>query len=473
MFTWSFIILLLEWTVRLVMLPVIAMKHRPPSALAWLTVVSFQPFIGLGLYVILGNNRFPQKRIEEFALLRRSLTLDIWPLLREFCVDPFSEEKNRSRQTLPVELSEMPVLRGNHFELIAETETTIDRLIEDINQAESHVHLLFYIWRDDETGQRVCDALIAAEQRGVECRVLVDAVGSRPFLRKQAESLRRSGIEIHAVLPVNLFRRHAARIDMRNHRKIAVIDGKIGYTGSQNIVNADYGTKQIAWHDLMMRLTGPIVLQLQSVFCTDWFAAAHQELDRKDIFPTPVATGDSVLETFPSGPSYEIQNLQRLIVAAIYHANDEVIVTTPYFVPDEPLLQAIEVARLRGVHIILVLPKRSDQILVSAAQRSYYQNLLEQGVEIHLFQPGLLHSKTLTIDKQFALVGTSNMDIRSFALNLELNLVLFDEAATELIVKQQHLYLKDSRQLTLTKWKERKIWKRLGESIARLLSPIL
>lgn len=473
MLSYSLIFLVLEWTIRLVMLPIIAMRHRPSSALAWLTVVFFEPFIGLGLYFLLGENRLPKKRIAQFASRRRSLSLDLWPLLQEFCVDPFQEQENRPRHFLPIELGEVPAVRGNQYELIAETQTTIDRLVEDINQAEKHVHLLFYIWRDDQTGQKVVDALIAAEQRGVECRVLVDAVGSRTFFRKQAPLLRSKGIEIHTVLPVNLFRRQAARFDMRNHRKIAIIDGRIGYTGSQNIVNADYGTSQIVWHDLMMRLTGPIVLQLQAVFCTDWYAATHQEIDHSKIFFSPEVTGDCILETFPSGPTYEIQNLHRLIVAAIYRATDEVIITTPYFVPDESLLQAIEVARLRGVHVILVLPERSDQILVSAAQRSHYQNLLEQDVEIHLFQPGLLHSKTLTIDKQFAIVGTSNMDIRSFALNLELNLILFGTEGTRPIIQQQHVYLNDSRPLKLSEWKQRSQWKQVGESLARLLSPIL
>jgi len=457
-----------------VMLPVIAMRHRTPSALAWLSIVFFEPFIGLGLYFILGENRLTRKRISQFAIRRQSLRLDLWPLLQKFCVDPFENQGIRSPRTLPVELGEMPAVRGNQFELLAETQTTIDRLIEDIHQAEKHVHLLFYIWRDDETGQRVMEALIAAEQRGVECRILVDAVGSRVFFRKQAARLRQQGVECHLVLPVNLFRRQAARFDMRNHRKIAVIDGRIGYTGSQNIVNADYGTKKIAWHDLMLRVTGPIVLQLQSVFCTDWNAATHQELDRKIIFPAPQEDeSNCVLETFPSGPTYETQNLQRLIVAGIYHATEEVIITTPYFVPDEALLQAIEVARLRGVRILLVLPERSDQILVSAAQRSYYQFLLERGVEIHLFQPGLLHSKTLTIDKQFALVGTSNMDIRSFVLNLELNLILFDTRATQPILQQQLLYLAQSRPLKLSEWEQRGLRKQIGESLARLLSPIL
>ncbi|MBL4886070.1 MAG: cardiolipin synthase [Planctomycetaceae bacterium] len=473
MLSYSLIFLLLEWMIRLVMLPVIAMRHRPTTALAWLAVVFFEPFIGLAFYFILGENRLPRKRISEFALRRQSQTLDLWPLLQEYCVDPFRNEKNRPPQFLPVALGEVPVVRGNHYDLIAQTDTLIEQLIDDINQAKKHIHLLFYIWRDDETGQLVSDALLAAKARGVECKVLVDAVGSRPFLRKKAAELRKQGIEIHAVLPVNLFRSRLGRFDMRNHRKIVIIDGRIGYTGSQNIANADYGTKQIIWHDLMMRLEGPVVLQLQAVFSTDWHAATHQELDREDVFPVPEEAGNCILETFPSGPTYETQNLHRLIVAAIYHATEEIIITTPYFVPDESLLQAFEVARLRGVRIVLVVPEQFDQILVSAAQRSYYQALLEQGVEIHLFQPGLLHSKTLTIDKKFALVGTSNMDIRSFALNLELNLIMFGNEGTQPILKQQHLYLKETRPLQLAVWKQRPLWKQIVESLARLLSPIL
>ena len=338
---------------------------------------------------------------------------------------------------------------------------------------QGHVHLMFYIWRDDKTGAAVCDALIRAEERGVRCRVLVDAVGSARFLRRRAPALREAGVEVHACLPVNLFRRRFSRIDMRNHRKLAVIDGRIGYTGSQNIVDTDYGTKRIHWSDLMLRLTGPVVLQLQAVFCTDWFAETGQEIDRNSSFLPPETRGDHVVELFPSGPTYRTQNLHRLVVAMIYQAREEIIITTPYFVPDESLMQAIEVARLRGVHVKLILPEKSDQILVSAAQRSFYRELLEMDVEISLYKPGLLHSKTLTIDNRFALVGTSNMDIRSFALNLELNLILFDSHSVEMIIKQQSKYLQQATPLKLSHWQRRRRWKTLGEALARLLAPLL
>ncbi len=471
--TIPFIVLTLEWTIRLLFVPIIALRFRPPTALAWVAVVSVQPFLGLILFLILGENRLPQKRIAEHAQRRRRLQLDLWPMLQKYCVDPECDLDENSRYALSVQLGEMPAVRGNEFRLIAETQETIFSLIEDIDQAENHVHLLFYIWRDDETGKQVCDAMIRAEKRGVECRVLVDAVGSSQFLRTHAKVLREAGIEIHAMLPVNPFRRQLSRIDMRNHRKLAVIDGKIAYTGSQNIVNSDYGTKHLHWHDLMLRVTGPIVLQLQAVFYTDWYAETSKELDHDHCFPSPEVHGDHVLELFPSGPTYHTQNLHRLILAMLYQARREVIITTPYFIPDESLLHAVEVARARGVKIVLVLPQKSDQLLVAAAQRSFYQQLLEMGVEIWLFQPGLLHSKTLTIDNRFALVGTSNMDIRSFALNLELNLILFHHPSVQVIIEQQLKYRAESVPLKLGQWRQRSGLKTLGEALARLLAPLL
>lgn len=469
----SFFILLLEWIIRLLLVPVIAIRYRPPTALAWVAIVSLQPFLGLGLLLIFGENRLPKRRISEHARRRRVLQLDIWPMLQKYCVDPELDFDERSQHLLSVQLGEMPAVTGNDLQVIDDTQETVDTLIRDIDAANEHVHLMFYIWRDDKTGAAVCDALQRAEERGVRCRVLVDAVGSARFLRRKAPALREAGVEVHACLPVNLFRRRFSRIDMRNHRKLAVIDGRIGYTGSQNIVDTDYGTKRIHWSDLMLRLTGPVVLQLQAVFCTDWFAETGQEIDRDSSFLPPETRGDHVVELFPSGPTYRTQNLHRLVVAMIYQAREEIIITTPYFVPDESLMQAIEVARLRGVHVKLILPERSDQILVSAAQRSFYRELLEMDVEISLYKPGLLHSKTLTIDNRFALVGTSNMDIRSFALNLELNLILFDSHSVEMIIKQQSKYLQQATPLKLSHWQRRRRWKTLGEALARLLAPLL
>ncbi len=470
---YSAFFLFVEWIVRLLFIPVIAMKYRPPAALAWIAIVSFQPFVGIVLLYIFGSNRLPRRRIAEHARRRRTLQLDIWPLLHKYCIDPEPLTERQSRHCLSVQLGEMPAVTGNDFELIDDTDEVINRIIEDIEQAEVNVHLLFYIWRNDETGKRMADAIVAAEQRGVHCRVLVDAVGSGSFIRAQSQRLEDAGVEIWPILPVNLFRRRFHRIDMRNHRKLVVIDGKVAYTGSQNIVNSDYGTKRIIWHDLMMRLKGPIVLQLQSVFLTDWFAETHIQLDKHECFPHPRDEGDHSMQLFPSGPTYRTLNLHRLIVAMLYQARREVTITTPYFVPDDSLMQAIEVARLRGVRVILVLPERSDQILVSAAQRSFYAELLEMDVEIFLFKPGLLHSKTLTIDRQFALVGTSNMDIRSFSLNLELNLILFDEATVETVSEQQKAYLKRAVPLTHSEWEDRHLLKSFGEAVARLLAPLL
>ena len=471
--SFSVLWLISEWIIRLLLVPLIAVWFRPPAALAWVAIVSLQPILGLVLLFILGDNRLPKKRIAEHARRRRHLQLDLWPMLQKYCVDPEPVSEDRSRHALSVQLGELPAVAGNQFELIDETQRAIAALIADIDQATSHVHLLFYIWRDDATGQQVCEAMIRAEERGVECRVLVDAVGSAQFLRTQARKLRAAGVEIHAMLPVNLFRRRFSRIDMRNHRKLAVIDGRIGYTGSQNIVDADYGTRHLHWDDLMIRVTGPVVLQLQAVFCTDWYTELDQQLDWTECFPPAEVTGDHVLQLFPSGPTYHTLNLHRLIVAMIYQARREVIVTTPYFIPDDSLLQAIEVARLRGVKVKLALPQRSDQILVSAAQRSFYEQLLEMDVEIFLYQPGLLHSKTLTIDNRFAVLGTSNMDIRSFALNLELNLILFDPSAVETIIAQQQKYLEQSNALKLYQWQKRNRLKTLGEALARLLAPLL
>ena len=469
----SVLYLLAEWIVRILVIPIIAYRYRPPSALAWIAVVSFQPMIGLVMYLIFGENRLPRRRIAEHARRRRALQLDMWPMLQKYCVDPKSGLDGESKHQLSVQLGEMPAVANNDFQLIDDTSEAIDRIIQDIDQARVSVHLLFYIWRDDEIGRRVTDAIIEAEKRGVECRVLVDAVGSRRFLKSRGKDLQAAGVEMYPILPVNLFRRRFHRIDMRNHRKLVVIDGKIAYTGSQNIVNPDYGTKNLIWHDLMMRLQGPIVMQLQAVFLTDWYAETHTELEKAECFPTPVAAGHETLQLFPSGPTYHTMNLHRLIVAMLYQARKKVTITTPYFIPDDSLLQAIEVARLRGVRIILVLPEKSDQILVSAAQRSFYAQLLEMDVEIYLFTKGLLHSKTLTIDKTFALVGTSNMDIRSFALNLEMNLILFDEDTIQQISDQQKKYLDLAYPIHLNHWDNRGFFKTFGEAIARLMAPLL
>ena len=281
------------------------------------------------------------------------------------------------------------------------------------------------------------------------------------------------GIVLRVMLPVNLFRRRMTRVDLRNHRKLAVIDGRIAYTGSQNIVDASYGHRDLAWYDIMVRLTGPITLELQAIFVADWYQESQEVLTGPEIFVRPERTGNIPAQALPSGPAFPVENYQRLVVNAIYDAQDRVIITTPYFVPDEPLLQAIQVAVWRGVQVDLIVPRRCDQIIVGAAARAYYDDVLEAGANLYLHTKGLLHAKTMTVDESIALLGSSNFDIRSFAINFELNMLLYGAGVTSRLRDRQLKYLDDSIKLDWREWGNRPAARRLMDNIARLMSPLL
>lgn len=464
-----------EWTIRVVMLPVVVRGgRRPDSAMAWLLVISFLPFLGLLLYALFGNYRLPQRRVRRHSDLQKQFNeirqrLESHPQFQLPEIAPEYQPIVR----LAERLGYYQTLGYNHMELMIDTDEMIDALIREIDQATHHVHLLYYIFAADQTGRRVADALAKAAARGVECRVLADAVGSRPFFKKLAPQMREAGVDIRAALPVNPFRRKAARIDLRNHRKLAVIDGTVAFTGSQNIVDADYGHKDLAWCDMSARLLGPTVLPLQSVFVIDWYFETDEILTEPVYFPVPPKAGDALIQLLPSGPSYPTENYQRAVTAALHEARRQVIITTPYFIPDEPLLQAVQVAAMRGVDVILIVPSRSDQVLVGAAGRAYYEDILRAGARLYLFEAGLLHAKTVTVDDSIAVIGSSNFDIRSFMLNFELSLLVYGPEPTRKLREKQLSYLSDSRELTLAQWRERPRMTRLLQNVARLFSPLL
>jgi cardiolipin synthase A/B len=474
MFSWSVAYYASEWIIRLVMLVVVTYRRRPNSSVSWLLVIFFMPWLGLAFYMLIGSNRFPRRRIRRHSqLLQQYKEIELRFQDHPSIVHPQLEAGLEATVRLAESLGEMPIFGGNAADLITDTDDAIERIISDIDAAEKHVHLLFYIYADDETGHLVSDALARAAKRGVRCRVLVDAVGSRPMLKSLAPQMRQSGVELYESLPVNLFRRKMARIDMRNHRKLVVIDGRIGYTGSQNIVNASYGHKDLAWKDIMVRLTGPVVLQLQDIFMNDWFFETDEVLDGQGDTDHPPISGEIAVQTLPSGPNYPTENYQRLVVAALHAARRRVTITTPYFVPDLPFMQALQVAVLRGVEVELIVPERSDQILVRAASRAYYGELLDLGVKLHLYTDGILHSKTMTIDSNIALLGTSNFDIRSFSLNFEVNLIFYGAQATEVLRCEQEKYLKDCYQLTHEEWDKKPRALKVMLNVAKLLSPLL
>ncbi len=473
-FSWSLLFYVSEWVIRVVMLFEVPRRRAPQSAMAWLLVIFFVPWPGLILYWLIGSHRLPRRRIKEHDEILQRLEIVHRRLeAQPHIVRPQLGERAMEAVKLAEHLGYMPILDGNDVELIAETEVFIDRLVADIDAAQDHVHLLFYIYADDSTGRRVAEALYRAAARGVKCRLLVDAVGSRPFIKHLGKEMIARGVDFHEALPVGLFRRRMARLDLRNHRKLAVIDGRVGYTGSQNIVDAGYGHKDLAWYDLMVRLTGPIIMELQAVFISDWYFETDQVLDGAEFFPDPLESGEIAVQTLPSGPSYPTENYQRMVVTAIHSAERQVTITTPYFVPDEAFLQAMQTAVMRGVKVELIIPYRVDHKLVGAAGRSYYDDLLDMGATLYLYNDGLLHAKTMCIDDSIAFIGSSNFDIRSFALNFEINLLFYGSPVAQQLRAQQQRYIEKSFQLIREQWDRRPRITKLLQNVARLLSPLL
>jgi cardiolipin synthase len=275
------------------------------------------------------------------------------------------------------------------------------------------------------------------------------------------------------MLPVGLFRQNTARFDLRNHRKILVIDGRVGYTGSQNIVNPEF-VKGYPNEELMVRVTGPVVAQLQAMFLADHYFETGKVLDPEELFPVLVNAGSSPAQVLPSGPGYGQENGRELIIAMLYAARERIVITTPYFVPDEPFLQAIRAASLRGgVEVHLVLSMHANQMITQFAQRSYYDDLLQAGIQIHLYRPRFLHAKHLTIDNHIALVGSTNMDIRSFALNAEVNLLVYDSVVVQQLRGVQERYFADSERLDAAAWNRRPLGAKVVHNTARLMDSFL
>jgi cardiolipin synthase A/B len=470
---WAWLFFVSEWLIRLAMLVVVPFRRAPAAAKGWLLLTFFEPWVGLLLYLLIGRARLPRWQREQLAKLPQAMARVVSRLANHPNV--FHPEVGlglAQAVTLAERLGGSPILGGNAVELLVDYDGTLARLAADIDHAENHVHLLFYIFVDDHATAPVVEALGRAAKRGVRCRVLADAIGSRSGLRTLRPRLAALGVEVHEMLPVRLLPWRKARVDLRNHRKIAVIDGRVGYTGSQNLIAAEF-KEGLTYEDLMVRITGPAVLELQYIFAADWFLESNEVLDSETEFPGPKITGGVPAQALPSGPDFPTQNNQRLIVALVHGAQTRVVLTTPYFIPDEPLLQAMETAALRGVEVHLVVSDEGDQAIVSAAQKSYYEQLLEAHVHIHLYRKNFLHAKHLSVDDSVAVIGTSNLDIRSFALNAEVMLVIYDPNVAAQLAVEQERYFANSHPLTLAAWAQRSFRVKLAQNLARLLSPLL
>jgi cardiolipin synthase len=468
---WSLVYLCSEWVIRFVMLIYVPQRRSAAASRTWLLLIFLLPWPGLVLYALFGRIYVPRLRIEMQERASQRIC-EVQAQRRMADASPQLPHHVQPVAHLGRKLGDFEVCGGNSIELLTDYAGTIDRLVADIDAAHEFINLLFYIFEADDTGRRVAEALARAAGRGVECRVLMDAVGSKRGLRRLAPGLRKAGVDVVAMMPAGLFRRSAARFDLRNHRKIAIIDGSVGYTGSQNIVNPAF-VKGYPNEESMARVTGPVVAQLQAVFLADHFFETSQPLTYQAHFPQLLATGSSPAQLLPSGPGYGRENGQEFIAALVYAARHRVVITTPYFVPDEPILQAITCATDRSVEVHLVVSRHANQLVTQLAQQSFYETLLESGVVIHQYEPHFLHAKHITVDDDIAFLGSTNMDIRSFALNAEINLIVYDPGVVSRLKEIQQRYFAQSERLSAEAWKRRSLGKKVLQNSARLADSLL
>lgn len=471
--TWAVLYLSAEWAIRLVMLFYVPQRRPPAAARTWLLLIFIQPVLGLMLYATFGRPHLSRRRRELQELVVEMLRSRGRDWFAPYAIRPQLPAPFLQAVTLAENLGDFSIVRGNRLELLAEYDAAIDRLIADIDGATRHVHLLYYIFADDRTGQRVAAALERAVARNVQCCLLIDSLGSKGARRSGLTArLRAAGVEVRELLPWGLFLWKAARIDLRNHRKIAVIDGRIGYVGSQNVVDADFKAG-LVYEELVIRITGPAVAQLQAVILADRYFEAESGEKDESFFAEPDTTGTTPAQALPSGPGFPVANNQRLLVALVHAAEKRIVFTTPYFIPDEALLQALQTAVLRGVSVHLVMPEQADQFLVCLAQRSFYDDLLAAGVHIHLYGRQFLHAKHATFDGMVALVGSSNLDIRSFQLNAEISVIVYDPGFVAELRRIQDEQLAAARELSADEWQRRPLATRLLQNTARLVDSLV
>lgn len=475
-------VLALDWTVRIgFAIHVVMRRRRIGVSLSWLLIVLLFPFIGPAIYLVLGQNWLGIMRTKWAAEMREHY--HSWKKRQQ----PWFYDDWNQRLSDPAQLSRIVTaatgehpLGGNRLMLLGSAEAAFTAMIEDINAAQSSCNMEFYIWEVGGLADEFCESLRQAALRGLQVRILVDAVGSRGFLRSpQCQGLRQAGAEVRAALPVSPLRAPFYRFDLRMHRKSLIIDDAIGYVGSQNIADPKifrHGAGFGQWVDAMSRIVGPAVDSLSMVFFEDWhfeqsdYAIATQW---ESVRPIPEVQGDVPLQIVPSGPGIDSESIVQILLNAIYMADHDLIITTPYFVPDESLQRALISASRRGVRVTLVVPKNVDSLLVRLASRPFLRELALAGVRVAEYESGMLHTKSITIDHDTSFFGSLNLDPRSLELNFELMLVVYDEAFTRQLISLQLDYVHQSHLLTADRVTDPHLSIRFAESCVRLVSPLL
>ncbi|SIS54383.1 cardiolipin synthase [Paracoccus saliphilus] len=474
---WASIFVFVHTAIALALVGRVLLRPRlePAVRLAWIMVIEALPLFGIIAYLLFGEVRMNRAEVQRMADVRDRLTG-----LRRPSSRILREPPDLARPVIAANaaVGGMPALDGNRVSLLDESDAAIDDMVDAIDSAQDHVHVLFYIWLPDRSGEKIAEAIIRAEARGVECRVIVDALGSRGLVRSRLwRQMKEAGADCVTAFPWGLpfISFLFQRLDLRNHRKIVVVDNRIAFTGSRNCSDMAFAVKPrfAPWVDILMSVEGPLVRQLQSVFLADWMSYTGRDLGDMLEIVEAVDEPGMAAQIVATGPDRRAGSVSDCLTAMIHSARERVTITTPYYVPDVALDAAIRAAARRGVEVTMILPARNDSLVVGATSEGFYYGLLAAGVRLHLFRPGLLHAKIMTVDGRMAMVGSANLDRRSFELNYEVNMALFDPDFVAELDERQQSYVERAREISLQEVRGWSWLRRLRNNLLALASPLL
>lgn len=469
----------------LVCLRIIYDTRSTTKTLAYLLFAVFVPVFGMIFYFSFGINYRHRKMYSKKLFQNDNLAVKFQQRILHYSEQTFRQNhatvlSNKELAFMLLKDSMSPLTAKNSVKLLINGEQKFPEVLQAIKNAKHHIHIEYYIYEDDEIGKAIETALIDKAKAGVTVRFIYDDFGSRDIRKKLVPRMKANGITAFPFLKVH-FMLFANRLNYRNHRKIIVIDGQTAFIGGINVsdryINDDHNPRQVYWRDTHLRIDGPGTQYLQYLFLCDWNFCAEEFLQPdSSFFPAaPLQNGadNKIVQIAASGPDSESPTILFSILQAINLATEEILITSPYFIPGESLLDALTIASLSGIKVKLLVPGKSDSRLVNAAARSYYDDLLNAGVEIYQYQKGFVHAKTMVTDKKVAIVGTANMDFRSFDLNFEVNAIVYDTTIAAELSSVFYEDLKNARKIDPVQWAARPLYKHLLEKAARLLSPLL
>lgn len=482
MITWSEFWRYFSWAFLATAIPVAIMimleKRSPHKTAAWILVLILLPFFGIIFYLIFGQEYrkqkiFSRRGIKSLGKFRRLASKQLREIEQtHFSFSPQIMEKENIIRLL-LNNSNSLLTTGNKAKLLIDGVATFEAIFKAVELAKHHIHLEYYIFSDDEIGNRFKQLLIEKSKLGVEVRIIIDDVGSWGLNQKFLDDFTKNGIEIYSFMEVR-FPRLTSRVNFRNHRKIVIIDGKIGFTGGINVADRYlHGNKKIGnWRDTHLQITGDAVACLQVVFAADWFFVVNENLSGTHYFPVFTEKKGIPIQISASGPDSDWENIGQAFFAAISNARKKIFITTPYLMPPPPILTALKTAALSSVDVRIIIPEFSDARTAKWCSFSYVEELLEAGVKIFFYQNGFIHSKYMLVDDIFSTIGSTNLDFRSLETNFEVNAFLYDEKFTQTLDKLFKSDLKNCRLLKLQEWSKRPWHFKVRESLAHIVSPM-